>query len=98
MPRKRYHCEFRDCSCAKYKLHCNGLCLYCSHSKIWHSNKKKPPTDSYLSFVSPRQVARTPIYERKNIVITIFEPEVPPLPDSSDDELVYCSEVIALPV
>ena len=63
---KRYHCEFRDCKCNKYILHCNKLCYVCQHSKIWHSKKCKPPTDEYLSFCSMRESARKP--DRKSVV------------------------------
>lgn len=98
MKKKRYHCEFRNCLCNKYISNCNNLCSSCNHSKVWHSLKSRPPSDSYLSFLSPRLPARTPIYERKTIVIQIFEPEVPPLPDLSDDEIPYCTDVVALPV
>jgi|UniRef100_A0A6C0BZ56 hypothetical protein len=98
MKKKRYHCEFRNCLCNKYISNCNNLCSSCNHSKVWHSLKSRPPSDSYLSFLSLRLPARTPIYERKPIIIHIFEPEVPPLPDSSDDEIPYCRDVVALPV
>jgi len=93
--RKRYHCEFKKCDCNKFILHCNGLCLRCNHANIWHSLKEKPPTDSYLSFISPRLPARTPIYEKKYLNIEIFLPKVPPLPDS---EIEYCDAIEILPV
>ena len=59
--------------------------------------KLKSPTDSYLSFISSRLPARRPIYVNKNIKISMFIPEVPPLPES-DDELTYCKAVEVLPV
>ena len=95
--KKRYHCEFKNCECKDFKKHCNNLCYNCKHSKIWHSSKSKPPTDSYLSFISPRFPARTPIYVKQHIKISIFMPEVPPLRES-DDELMYCEAVEVLPV
>ena len=61
---KRYNCEFKNCKCNKFILHCNSLCLNCNRTNVWHSLKEKPPTDSYLSFISPRLPARTPIYEK----------------------------------
>ena len=96
MPR-RYKCEFKTCFCTKFILHCNNLCFHCKHANIWHSLKEKPPSDSYLSFVSPRQSARKPIYKRRNI-IEIFEPRVPPLPSDSEDDIVYCTDIEILPV
>ena len=95
--KKRYHCEFKNCECKDFKKHCNNLCYNCKHSKIWHSSKSKPPPDSYLSSISPRFPARTPIYVKQHIKISIFMPEVPPLPES-DDELTYCEAVEVLPV
>ena len=95
--KKRYHCEFKNCKCNKFILHCNGLCLKCNHANIWHSLKEKPPTDGYLSFISPRLSARTPIYEKKYLNIEIFLPKVPPLPDS-DCEIEYCDAIEILPV
>lgn len=95
--KKRYHCEFKNCECKDFKKHCNNLCYNCKHSKIWHSSKSKPPTDSYLSFISPRFPARTPIYVKQHIKISTFMPEVPPLPES-DHELTYCEAVEVLPV
>ena len=93
----RYHCEFKDCKCYKFKLHCNNLCFYCKHSNIWHSRKQKPPTDEYLAFQSPRSPARKPMYEKKYIQVAIFVPTVPPLPDS-DNEIIYCETIEVLPV
>ena len=75
--KKRYHCEFKNCECKDFKKHCNNLCYNCKHSKIWHSSKSKPPTDSYLSFISPRFPARTPIYVKQHIKISIFMPFFP---------------------
>ena len=94
---RRFHCEFKNCSCNKFNLHCNNLCFNCGHANIWHSKKNKPPTDEYLSFQSPRLMARKPIYERKHLILHIFEPTVPPLPES-DDDLIYCEAVEILPV
>ena len=91
----RFHCEFKNCSCHKFKLHCNNLCLHCNHANIWHSKKEKPPMDSYLSFVSSRSAARKPIYKKTYFQIAIFVPEVPPLP-ASDYE--YCDAIEVLPV
>lgn len=93
----RYHCEFKNCECNKYILHCNCLCSKCGHSNIWHSRKEAPPRDSYLSFLSERLPARTPIYEKKYFNIAIFLPEVPPLPES-DNEVEYCEAIEVLPV
>ena len=95
--RKRHHCEFKNCKCNKFILHCNGLCLMCNHANIWHSKKSKPPCDEYLAFQSPREMARKPYYIKKNIKIQIFEPTVPPLPES-DDEIIYCEAIEVLPV
>jgi hypothetical protein len=94
---KRYHCVFKNCYCDKYKKHINKKCKTCNHSIVWHSLKEKPPCDGYLSFLSTRSMARKPIYI-KTFVITLFEPLVPPLPISSDDEMPYCSGVEVLPV
>ena len=93
---KRYHCEFKNCNCNKFKLNCIGLCD-CKHGKVWHSLREKPPCNSYLSFVSSRLPARTPIYEKKYLNIEIFLPEVPPLPES-DSEIEYCEAIEVLPV
>ena len=93
---KRYHCEFKDCNCHSYSNFIGNICKICKHGKIWHSRTELPPSDSYLAFLSPRLPARTPIYIRKRI-IKVFEPEVPPLPDSSDDEL-FCEAIEVLPV
>jgi hypothetical protein len=93
---ERYHCIFKNCSCNKYKLRCSGRCI-CNHGKVWHSRYKKPPCDEYLSFVSPRQLARKPIYIKKYLNIEVFLPKVPPLP-SDDEEIVYCPAYIELPV
>ena len=95
--KKRYLCEFKNCKCRHFKQHCNNLCVYCKHANIWHSLNSKPPTDSYLSFVSPRLPARTPIYVKKHIKKAVFIPEVPPLPES-EDELVFCQGIEVLPV
>lgn len=91
---QRFNCEFRDCCCMNYRLHHNNLCFQCNHANIWHSRLSPP---DYLSFVSNRQSARTPIYERKNIIIEIFEPCVPPLPES-DDDIIFCTNIDILPV
>tara|TARA_Y100001970_G_C14049136_1_gene757950 strand:- start:439 stop:567 length:129 start_codon:yes stop_codon:yes gene_type:complete len=42
-------------------------------------------------------MARKPYYIKKNIKIHIFEPTVPPLPES-DDEIIYCEAIEVLPV
>ena len=42
-------------------------------------------------------MARKPTYI-KRYVITLMQPQVPPLPDSSEDELPYCSGIEVLPV
>ena len=94
---RRYHCTFKNCDCMYYIKRNNHRCLKCNHGDVWHSLREPPPSDDYLSFVSPRRFARKPQYERRHI-ITIFEPEVPPLPLSSDDELPYCVNVEILPV
>jgi hypothetical protein len=94
---KRYHCEYKTCTCDKFALHWNSLCFCCGHAKIWHARTSKPPTDEYLLFVSSRPPARRPIYEKKNIIVQVFLPSVPPLPES-DDELIYCEAVEVLPV
>tara|TARA_B110000879_G_C11167154_1_gene511836 strand:+ start:2845 stop:2988 length:144 start_codon:yes stop_codon:yes gene_type:complete len=47
--------------------------------------------------MSPRQSARKPIYKKINI-IEIFEPQVPPLPSDSEDDIVYCTDIEILPV
>lgn len=94
---RRFHCEFKNCSCNKFKLHCNKLCFNCNHANVWHSKKSKPPSDYYLAFQSPREMARKPIYERKNLFVRIFEPTVPDLPES-DNEIIYCEAIEILPV
>jgi len=101
---RRFHCEFKNCSCNKFKLHCNkfklhcnNLCFNCNHANVWHSKKSKPPSDYYLAFQSPREMARKPIYERKNLFVRIFEPTVPDLPES-DNEIIYCEAIEILPV
>lgn len=94
---KRFHCEFKNCNCNKFKLHCNKLCFNCNHANVWHSKKSKPPSDYYLAFQSPREMARKPIYERKNLFVRIFEPTVPALPES-DNEIIYCDAIEILPV
>ena len=93
---KRYKCQFNNCNCLHFNLSNNNLCLNCNHANIWHSRYKPPPSDGYLSFISNRSFARKPKYEKKYI-IEIFEPCVPPLPDS-DSELEYCSAIEVLPV
>ena len=93
----RFHCKFKNCDCNFYIKRNNHRCLRCNHGDVWHSLIEKPPTDSYLSFLSPRLPARTPVYEKKNLNIEIFLPEVPPLPDS-DSEIEYCRAIEVLPV
>ena len=93
----RYHCEFKECRCCKFKLHCNNLCFHCKHANIWHSKKEKPPPDEYLAFESIRQPARTPKYEKKYFQVAIFVPTVPPLPES-ENEIIYCDTIEVLPV
>mgnify|MGYP000964876659 CR=1 FL=1 len=97
---KRFHCEFKKCDCHTFILHCNNLCLTCQHAKLWHSKKSKPPTDSYLSFISPRIPARKPIYTNviPHIQIAIFVPEVPAIPVSDEDGIDYCINVESLPI
>jgi len=90
----RYHCEFKTCFCTNFVLHCNNLCFHCKHANIWHSLKEVPPR--YGAFVSTRQPARTPKYERKNLTIEIFEPPLVILSDS--DEIIYCTDIEVLPV
>ena len=94
----RYHCEFKTCFCTNFVLHCNNLCFHCKHANIWHSSKEPPPKDEYLSFVSTRQPARTPKYERKNLTIEIFEPRMPLVILSDSDEIIYCTDIEVLPV
>ena len=36
----RYHCEFKECKCRKFKLHCNNLCFNCKHANICIQKKK----------------------------------------------------------
>ena len=95
--KKRYHCEFKNCECIHFVEQCNNICIYCKHANIWHSLNSRPPTDSYLSFISTRSPARRPIYVKKNIKVNIFMPEVPPLPES-EDEIVFCEAIEILPV
>ena len=92
---KRYNCEFNNCFCTNFTLNCKNLCFHCKHANIWHS-KNKPTSDDNLSFVSSRSFARKPKYE-KRIIIEIFEPQVPPLPES-DDDIIYCTDIDVLPV
>ena len=94
--KRRFHCEFSNCNCLNFTRNFNNLCLNCNHANVWHSNRELPPSDDYLSFVSIRSFARKPVYE-KRYLIEIFEPSVPPLPDS-DNELIYCTAVEVLPV
>jgi len=56
------------------------------HAACWHN------LDT-TQFMSPRPSARGPQYTHGP---QIFMPEVPPLPESSDDE--FCPTVMALPV
>lgn len=93
----RYHCVFKNCTCRGFHQNCNNLCLYCNHANIWHSSIESPPSDDYLSFVSPRDFARRPVYEKRHLIINIIKPEVPPLP-LSDDEIPYCTAIEILPV
>ena len=93
----RYHCTFKNCDCNYYIKRNNHRCLRCNHGDVWHSRKETPPTDSYLSFISPRLSARTPIYEKKYLNIELFLPKVPPLPES-DSEIEYCEAIEILPV
>ena len=95
MPR-RYHCEFKDCFCTKFKDRWDYLCCHCKHANIWHSQKEKPPTDHKLSFVSPRQPARSPQYEKVSFAVEIFEPVAPVMPIV--EEIVYCTDIEILPV
>ena len=92
----RYHCEFKTCFCTNFVLHCNNLCFHCKHANIWHSPKEAPPKDG--AFVSTRQPARTPKYERKNLTIEIFEPRIPLVILSDSDEIIYCTDIEVLPV
>ena len=93
---KRYHCEFKNCFCTKFKRHCNNLCLHCHHANIWHSRKEKTVCDYSSSFVSPRCQARTPEYERVHVAIEIFEPREADLPVA--EEVIYCRDIEVLPV
>jgi len=94
---KRYNCVFKNCKCNDFERHCNNLCKFCNHADVWHSRYQQPPCDDYLSFISPRMPARTPVYEKKYL-IEIFEPTVPPLPSDSEDEIIYCNAIEILPV
>lgn len=93
---RRYHCEFNGCFCDKFTHHCSNLCFHCKHANIWHSKKEKPPSDHKLSFVSPRESARTPQYEKVSFAVEIFEPRAPELPVV--EEVVYCTDIEILPV
>lgn len=83
---KRYHCEFKNCVCKKFKLLDNNLCFYCHHAGLWHSRKKKQLVDYTTSFISPRPAARTPQYD-------ISERDIP-----LAEEVVYCTAIEILPV
>lgn len=97
--RKRFHCEFKECKCSKFTLHCNNLCFICGHSKIWHSTKSKPPTDEYLSFVSSRKSARKPSYSYVSpIQIAVFIPEATAQPLNIIEVNRYCPNVELLPI
>jgi len=99
MQKKRFHCEFKNCYCRKFRFHCNKLCLHCNHSSIWHSRKHKPPSDSYLSFISPRLPARTPSYEINYLITRIFVPEAIPISNEEINEnIIYCEAIEVLPV
>lgn len=93
----RHECTFKNCDCSYYIKRNNHRCLTCDHGDVWHSLRQPAPSDDYLSFVSPRRFARRPCYERRHI-INIFEPEVPSLPESSDEDLPYCTAIEILPV
>ncbi len=94
---KRYHCEFKDCFCTKFKLHCKNLCLHCKHANIWHARKKRSVTGTQERFVSSTRIsAHSPTYERVSIGIEIFIPEVLDLPIA--EEVIYCPNIDVLPV
>ncbi len=94
---KRYYCMFKDCQCNQFHSN-NSICNDCHHGAVWHSLNQPPPSDDYLSFVSPRLPARTPFYERKNLYVNIFLPSVPPLPSDSDEDMIFCEAIEVLPV
>jgi len=96
----KFHCEFRDCKCKKFILHCNNLCYSCQHSIIWHSKKSKPPSDEYLSFCSDRRSARRPRYTHISpIQVAIFIPEAKAIQVIDNiDESRYCINIDSLPI
>ena len=99
---KRYHCEFKNCNCTKFKLFCTGKCKHCNHGSIWHSLKEHPPTTFKNQFVSSRASGRIPNYvSYSKIKPTIFTP-IPvvnafPIEDNFRD-YNFCITVEALPV
>ena len=89
----RYNCEFKNCTCCSYTSNKKKICK-CKHGKIWH-NRNVPPTDSYLSFVSPRKTASKPRYVYG---IAVFTPIAIPIVEAIINYELFCPEVVALPV
>lgn len=86
----RLHCEFGSCTCRKHVGPPDTLCGICTHAACWH---KLDTTQ----FQSPRLPARRPKYYHNSVIeINMFLPEVPPLPESSDEE--FCPTLVGLPV
>ena len=93
----RYNCEFKNCKCQAYNCNKKRICK-CKHGKTWHNRKNMIQSeDSYLSFVSPRQMARKPTYIYG---ITIFTPivEAVPIVEGILECDIFCPQVIDLPV
>jgi hypothetical protein len=87
----RHHCEFINCTCAKFIKQRNNICL-CKHANIWHATKSR---NHDTTFDSTRPPARTPVYKTRNRKVSVFLPIVPPLPEP---DIIYCEAVEVLPV
>ena len=83
----RVECQFKSCLCSKHVGHHDDVCSICHHGACWHRLDTS-------QFDSPRATARCALYYIVPIV-TIFLPEVPPLPD---DTSRYCTHLKKLPV
>ena len=85
--------EFETCKCKYFINGIHKLCGNCNHANIWHS-LSKPPTDEFLAFISPRKIARKPIYISYN-KLTIFKPVSPVIEQKVPPN--YCDDVDNLP-
>ena len=85
---RRYHCEFDNCACNKFKVSKHNLCFYCNHAGLWHARKERRIFHPMTSFTSSRQSASTPLYE-----ILYVAQEIPVA-----KEVTYCMAIEVLPV